>query len=190
MADRTAEAGYPITRGTIAKIESNSRLGKLDIAEVAILGAALGVPPIQLLYPALPDGPAEVVPGHTITAINAVRWFAGEGEMHPLPIPDHPGPIRAGARFNPATYNEQWDPHDSRLGASRRLRLLLETVIAFKYGAVSTDDPQQEEFLIDRAVKAIKESENLAERMRRNGMTVRQPYPRESSDSAESAQDG
>lgn len=49
LADRTAELGYPITRVAISKIETNSRAGKFDVAELLVLAEALYIPPVLLL---------------------------------------------------------------------------------------------------------------------------------------------
>ncbi|MEV4127477.1 helix-turn-helix transcriptional regulator [Nocardia sp. NPDC049707] len=78
LAERTKELGYPIHRVAITKIETNARAGKLDLAEVITLALALGVPPVQLLYPDLPAGPVEVWPEATATSIEALQWFSGE----------------------------------------------------------------------------------------------------------------
>lgn len=83
LAKRTEEVGYPITRGTIAKIEGNYRSGKVDLAEVVALASALGVPPIELLFPGMPDRPVEALPGRTKTAWEAARWFTGERSAMP-----------------------------------------------------------------------------------------------------------
>jgi transcriptional regulator with XRE-family HTH domain len=77
LADRTAELGYPISRSQIANYESG-RKKTLDIAELLIIAAALEVPPVALLYPNLPDGQVELLPGQSCRAITATRWFSGE----------------------------------------------------------------------------------------------------------------
>lgn len=78
LSARTAEFGYPITRGTIAKIESNSRGGKLDLAEIMVLAAALDVPPILLIFPDGPFRRVEVLPEMQDDSIHAAMWFTGE----------------------------------------------------------------------------------------------------------------
>lgn len=80
LANKTAELGYPITRGTIAKIESNSRAAKLDVAELWVLAQALRVPPLQLLLTQqpLPNGRIDVLPGRQARAIDVAFWFSGE----------------------------------------------------------------------------------------------------------------
>ncbi|HNM83667.1 MAG: helix-turn-helix transcriptional regulator [Mycobacterium sp.] len=76
LADTTMALGYPISRAQIANYESG-RKKTLDIAELIILAAALGVPPVALLYPELPDGEVEVLPGWTATSWDALTWFTG-----------------------------------------------------------------------------------------------------------------
>jgi transcriptional regulator with XRE-family HTH domain len=78
LSRRTAELGYPISRGAIAKIESNVRSGKIDVAEVLVLAAALDIPPVLLLFPQLAtDGGAVVLPGLMTSEDEAVRWMSG-----------------------------------------------------------------------------------------------------------------
>lgn len=98
LATRTEGVGYPITRGTIAKIEGNHRSGKVDVAEVAALARALDVPPIALLYPDLADGAVEFLPGRTVKSIEAVRWFGGESRDaadYDLAVPYQPTESKA-----------------------------------------------------------------------------------------------
>ncbi|MEB3020392.1 helix-turn-helix domain-containing protein [[Mycobacterium] crassicus] len=78
LSRRTAGLGYPISRGAIAKIESQARSGKIDVAEVLVLARALDVPPALLLFPGFAtDGPEELLPGYFARSDDAVRWVAG-----------------------------------------------------------------------------------------------------------------
>jgi transcriptional regulator with XRE-family HTH domain len=78
LARRTADLGYPISRSAIAKIESNSRSGKVDVAELLVLSAALDIPPVVLLFLIVPvGGPTEMLPGVGVLAEEAVRWMSG-----------------------------------------------------------------------------------------------------------------
>jgi len=79
LADDTEQLGYPITRSQIANYESG-RKQSLDVAELLVLAAALGVPPVALLFPNLPDGDVEVLPGQVMSSADAMRWFAGEND--------------------------------------------------------------------------------------------------------------
>lgn len=82
LSDRTAEVGHRIGRSTISEIETGRRQS-LSVVELTIIARALDVPPAQLLYPDLPDGPVEVLPGEHVTSIDAVRWFSGEITLEP-----------------------------------------------------------------------------------------------------------
>lgn len=62
----------------MTKIENNSRAGKIDLAELIALGRALAVPPLQLIFPRLPDGRVESWPHHETRSILAAQWFSGE----------------------------------------------------------------------------------------------------------------
>ena len=83
LAERTTELGYPISRVAISKIESNTRVGKLDVAELLILAAALNMPPALLLFPNYPEGEAKLIPGVDADGHDAVRWLAGETTLPP-----------------------------------------------------------------------------------------------------------
>lgn len=78
LAKRTRALGYPISRVAIGKIESNGRTGKMDVAEVAVLAAALNIPPVMLLYPGLPHARYRDLPYSEHTALDALLWHTGE----------------------------------------------------------------------------------------------------------------
>src|ERR1700757_3524960 len=85
LADETERLGYPISRAAIANYESGRKKG-LDVAELLVLAAALRIPPLTLLFPQLPDGPVEVLPGVQTTSWDAAAWFSGEASS---PDPNH-----------------------------------------------------------------------------------------------------
>lgn len=87
LSDRTAELGHQISRSRISDLERGDRGGLLGIAEVMILAEALQVPPIQLIYPDLPEGECEYLPGATTMSWHALQWFTGEADQ----------PVAAGA---------------------------------------------------------------------------------------------
>ena len=73
---KTRELGYPITRGTIAKIEGGHRDGKFDVNEVVVLATALGVTPLDIVFPPT-SAPVEYLPGQELSTGEAlVRWAA------------------------------------------------------------------------------------------------------------------
>lgn len=79
LSKRTTELGYPISRGAIAKIESNLRSGKIDVAEVLVLAAALDIPPLLLLFPQVgTDGGGDILPSFVTNEEEAARWVAGQ----------------------------------------------------------------------------------------------------------------
>ena len=75
LAERCKELGVPIHRTTITKIEGGR--SRFDLGELLILAVALDVPPIVLLYPGLPDGEVEIIPGRVGTSWTAFQWAAG-----------------------------------------------------------------------------------------------------------------
>ncbi len=84
LADRTAELGYPMTRTVISDLENGRRGGRLDITELLVLGRALGVPPLLLLYPYVPAGDVEVLPGNFTPSWHALQWVAGSTKYRAL----------------------------------------------------------------------------------------------------------
>lgn len=80
LADETAKLGYPISRSALANYESGRKKG-LDVGELIVIAAALKVPPVALLFPELPDGVVDLVPGIPVSSEDALAWFSGES--HP-----------------------------------------------------------------------------------------------------------
>lgn len=83
LSERTKKLGYAISSATIGKIEDNARTGRLEVAELLVLAAALETPPVLLLFPEYPDGSEEVLPGLMAGSDAATRWISG---MDGLPI--------------------------------------------------------------------------------------------------------
>lgn len=77
LAQKTRDLGYPISRVAISKIESNSRAGKLDLAELLVLSAALSTSPINLVYPGPYQDEIEVLPHRPVKQFHAAQWFSG-----------------------------------------------------------------------------------------------------------------
>jgi transcriptional regulator with XRE-family HTH domain len=76
LAERCKELGAPIHRTTITKIEGGR--SRFDLGEWLILAAALNVPPVVLLYPDMPDGQVEIIPGETDASFVALGWVTGQ----------------------------------------------------------------------------------------------------------------
>jgi transcriptional regulator with XRE-family HTH domain len=75
LAERCRQFGVPIHRTTITKIEKGR--SRFDLGELLILAAALGVPPLVLIFPDLPSGKVDVIPGYPGTSFDAYLWAAG-----------------------------------------------------------------------------------------------------------------
>lgn len=87
QAQLAAEAG--MSRGVLANLESGAgdspRVFEVPSVTTLIrLASALGIPPIELIYPDLPDGPVEVWPGQQTTSFQAVQWFSGESTANDI----------------------------------------------------------------------------------------------------------
>ncbi|MGF0312482.1 hypothetical protein [Rhodococcus sp. IEGM1428] len=78
LSERTAELGHHIPSTVIARLDSGHRGSVLSVAEVIVIAAALETSPMALLYPNVPDGPVELLPGETMPSIDAVQWVSGE----------------------------------------------------------------------------------------------------------------
>jgi transcriptional regulator with XRE-family HTH domain len=102
LSRRTAELGYPITRGAISKIETEVRSGKIDVAEVLVLAAALDIPPVLMLFPNFStDGAHQVLPGVSVRNEDAVRWLAGR-----ISFPQREEPVSRRLEGQPHPPNE------------------------------------------------------------------------------------
>jgi hypothetical protein len=80
LSAQTEKLGYKISTSVIAKLDSGHRGSVLSVAELLIIAAALDVPPLALLFPKLPDGDVEVVPGKPVSSLDAYLWATGENQ--------------------------------------------------------------------------------------------------------------
>jgi hypothetical protein len=77
LSDETEKAGFRIPRTTISEIEGGKRK-TVSTAELSVLAWALKVSPSRLLFPGQPDATVEIIPGVSVSSIDAVLWFSGE----------------------------------------------------------------------------------------------------------------
>lgn len=77
LAERTTLCGFSLTKAQVSDLELG-RKKTVTVAELVVLAMALGVPPVELLYPDLPHGPVDVWPQVEVPSIAAVQWFSGE----------------------------------------------------------------------------------------------------------------
>ncbi len=76
LAQRTADSGYALTKAQISDLELG-RKKTVTVPELLVLASALNVWPAWLLFPDLPDGKVEVVPGHRVSSVDAADWLSG-----------------------------------------------------------------------------------------------------------------
>lgn len=77
LAEATERCGYAMTKAQISDLELG-RKKTVTVPELIALALALELPPVQLLYPNLPDGQVEVWPNHERRSVLAAQWFSGE----------------------------------------------------------------------------------------------------------------
>ena len=87
LSERTKKLSYPISSSVITKIETNERGGRIEVAELLVLAAALELPPMVLLFPSFPGGSEQILPGLTGTSEAGVRWVSGTDGL--------PGPVNS-----------------------------------------------------------------------------------------------
>ncbi len=80
LAAACADLGLPIGRVVIANLERGHR-ETITVGELMVLAAALGVPPVTLVFPVGEAGEVEYLPGRTEDAWDAALWFAGDAKL-------------------------------------------------------------------------------------------------------------
>ncbi len=83
LARRTKDIGSPISRETIAKIESGGqRARNVKLEEVLALSYALGVPPLHMFVPFEADGRLRIVSRRrSVSTIIARRWLRAQDTL-------------------------------------------------------------------------------------------------------------
>ena len=74
LADRCTHLGLPLARPTISKLEKGLR-ETITVGELQVLARALGVAPVDLLFPIGQEQGVEVLPGQQMEPWSAYRWF-------------------------------------------------------------------------------------------------------------------
>jgi transcriptional regulator with XRE-family HTH domain len=80
LADRCEQLGHRVETQVIANMEAGRRTN-ISVAELHILSAALGVPPILLECPVGRADKLEPLPGVVTDPWSAARWFLGRQEL-------------------------------------------------------------------------------------------------------------
>ncbi|MET4611052.1 transcriptional regulator with XRE-family HTH domain [Rhodococcus sp. PvR044] len=76
LSDMTEKVGYRVARSRISDLETGRR-NRIDVTELIVIAAALNVAPVLLIYPDIPAGSVEVLPGLEGTSWGALKWFEG-----------------------------------------------------------------------------------------------------------------
>lgn len=84
LSDQTEALGYRISPTVIAKLDSGHRGANLSVPELLVIAGALDVPPAILLFPDLPDGTVELLPGRGVRSIEAIEWLDGSDILPPM----------------------------------------------------------------------------------------------------------
>lgn len=138
LSDRTAELGHTVSRTTISDLELGRRGERLLVPDLIVLAAALGTSPGALLYPDVPHGPVEAIPGVTGTSVTAARWL-GTGQL-----------INGFGAKSPTAWSSDGD-HNEAIALSHALERALTNVdlyMGLSTSAMSRDDgPAHDAFL-------------------------------------------
>lgn len=83
IAERTDHMGNPLSRTAVSEYRRGVRRS-ISVADWLTLAAALGVPPISLLLPELPDGTVDLLPAlGEVNQFDALLWISGERQTLP-----------------------------------------------------------------------------------------------------------
>ncbi len=172
LADRTEEIGYGISRSVVADLETG-RKKSIDVPELLVLAAALGVSPAQLVFPDLPKGKVEALPGLDQESHDALRWFSGEaGLMKPSTDWSEHGdeePMDVWVR-------EHFDPKNDRVGIAREwlqaLQAMRRARVQMRNGLSKQDSVEHVEAMKFMYEDARRRSEELFRQMTDLDMNV------------------
>lgn len=83
ISDRATALGNPISRTAVSEYRRGIRK-TISVTDWLTLAAALGVPPVSLLFPDLPDGTTHLFPELTeVNSFDALLWVTGERQTLP-----------------------------------------------------------------------------------------------------------
>jgi transcriptional regulator with XRE-family HTH domain len=158
------ETGLP--RTTISELESGKRKA-VSTAELCLLAWALRVPPIRLIYPDLPDGPVEVVPGKPVPSIEAATWFSGELVYQPV----LPGPGGVADEESKRDLEKAKDLFYGRRSVelSRRRIELQQRIVSFTDLVAdfrTSDNPSSAEHFVEEIATARREIDAIEAELR------------------------
>lgn len=86
ISERTEMLGHQISRTAISEYRRGVRK-VMPVTDWLVISAALGVPPVTLLFPDLPDGVTELFPASgEANSFDALMWVTGERETIPSSV--------------------------------------------------------------------------------------------------------
>ena len=134
LADECAKLGMAsLTRNRISDLEVG-RLHSVTVAELLVLAAALGVPPVLLLCPVGHQEAIEILPGKEAATFAAAQWISGEAPLAELGEEDYIASIASDwnhATGNPlAIYRKYDSAAKEEMDALRRARQMDEQAAA------------------------------------------------------------
>lgn len=179
LSERTGELGHPISRAVISDLETGRRKG-LDVADLLVLAAALDVAPAQLLFPDLPRGTADVLPGVPQESHDAVRWIGGESGL--LMLEDSGWSDEATGQTVQVFVRRQFDSRRDRMTLTHEWRRSITAMRSarkqLQRAHENNESPDQIEALEVIYENALKRTAAHRDTMAELGMTVGDGLPR------------
>lgn len=142
ISERTEKLGNPLSRTAVSEYRRGVRK-TISIADWLTLAAALGVPPVSLLLPELPDGRINLLPAvGDVNQLDAFMWIVGERQT----IPDGFNPV-----FSMETGSEM-----AEVKGRREYRSSLDWTQG-SFDIRSEEEPSREKLLLDvvRELRAV-----------------------------------
>ena len=134
ISERTEKLGNPLSRTAVSEYRRGVRK-TISVADWLTLAAALGVPPVSLLFPELPDGRLNLLPATgEVNQLDALMWIAGERQTLPvgfnplfsLDTVEEMGEVEGRREYRTGSFETEQGPLDLRheQHPSRELSLL------------------------------------------------------------------
>ena len=147
IAERTEKLGNPLSRTAISEYRRGVRK-TISVADWLTLAAALGVPPVSLLLPELPDGRLNLLPATgEVNQLDALMWITGERQTLPddfnplfsLDTGEEMGEVEGRREYRTGSFETEQGPLDLRheqfpsreqslLSAVRHMRKVLNEI--------------------------------------------------------------
>lgn len=122
IAERTEKLGNPLSRTAISEYRRGVRK-TISVADWLTLAAALGVPPVSLLLPELPDGRLNLLPATgEVNQLDALMWITGERQTLPddfnplfsLDTGEEMGEVEGRREYRTGSFETEQGPLDLR----------------------------------------------------------------------------